>query len=232
MRLSCEGVTIRRGQFSLQTDATFSPGTHLITGKVGSGKSTFSLAATGLLSPTSGAFTREGISTCMVTFASADSQATALTVGGEVTSWGLHLHDLPSGSGFDGKADLDLAELSAGERKRLQLACALAKPYDLLVLDEPYAGLDCRVKRQVAAWIRDGGSGIVLLFTHETRALPPITALHEIRDGALITLGALPAALALWRLAPPHIRWLLAKGAVPKNLDPESIREVAWTIHV
>jgi ABC-2 type transport system ATP-binding protein len=48
-----------------------------------------------------------------------------------------------------------MASLSKGERKRLLLALGLLTSYDLLLLDEPFDGLDLRQTREVMALLRD-----------------------------------------------------------------------------
>jgi ABC-type multidrug transport system ATPase subunit len=48
-----------------------------------------------------------------------------------------------------------LSSLSKGERKRLLLALGLLTPHELLLLDEPFDGLDLRQTRDVMALLRD-----------------------------------------------------------------------------
>jgi ABC-2 type transport system ATP-binding protein len=47
-----------------------------------------------------------------------------------------------------------MASLSKGERKRLLLALGLLTSYDLLLLDEPFDGLDLRQTRDVMALLK------------------------------------------------------------------------------
>jgi ABC-type multidrug transport system ATPase subunit len=48
-----------------------------------------------------------------------------------------------------------LGQLSKGQRKRVLLAAALASPHALLLLDEPFDGLDLRHAREVSQYFRD-----------------------------------------------------------------------------
>jgi ABC-2 type transport system ATP-binding protein len=48
-----------------------------------------------------------------------------------------------------------MSSLSKGERKRLLLALGLLTPHDLLLLDEPFDGLDLRQTRDVMTLLRD-----------------------------------------------------------------------------
>lgn len=57
---------------------------------------------------------------------------------------------------------------SGGMRRRLALARALLAPFDVLVLDEPFTGLDEENRRRAMDCIRQAAEGrCVLLVTHE-----------------------------------------------------------------
>ena len=61
-----------------------------------------------------------------------------------------------------------VSEYSGGMRRRVALARALAVPSDLLVLDEPFTGLDRETRDRCAAAIRRRCAGkVVLLATHD-----------------------------------------------------------------
>jgi heme ABC exporter ATP-binding subunit CcmA len=72
--------------------------------------------------------------------------------------------------GLDGRlAGVQVLRLSAGQRRRLAVACLLARDADLWLLDEPHAGLDSAGRDVLDALIRqraDAG-GTVLLASHE-----------------------------------------------------------------
>jgi len=59
-------------------------------------------------------------------------------------------------------------ELSGGMKRRVALVRALLATYDLLVLDEPFKGLDELTKQQVIAYTRERTEGkMVILVTHD-----------------------------------------------------------------
>ncbi|KQY43958.1 ATP-binding cassette domain-containing protein [Cellulomonas sp. Root137] len=71
-----------------------------------------------------------------------------------------------------GLDDPDLAkpvrDLSGGQRRRVAIVRAVLAEADLLVLDEPFTGLDALGKVQVMAWVRDRCAGqTTLLITHD-----------------------------------------------------------------
>lgn len=75
--------------------------------------------------------------------------------------------------------------LSTGMRQRLSLARALLHRPSVLMLDEPYAGLDERgavvLDAVLDAWV---GRGTVVMVTHEPwRALDHATSVLELKDG-------------------------------------------------
>lgn len=62
-----------------------------------------------------------------------------------------------------------VAEYSGGMRRRLALARALLAPFDVLLLDEPFTGLDQENRARALAAIREtAGVRPVLLVTHDT----------------------------------------------------------------
>lgn len=69
-----------------------------------------------------------------------------------------------------------MRELSKGQRKRALLAIGLLTPHPILLLDEPFDGLDLRQTRQVAALLRSVAAGGRTLFL----------SIHQISDAARV----------------------------------------------
>ncbi|WP_421733703.1 ATP-binding cassette domain-containing protein [Cellulomonas sp.] len=59
-------------------------------------------------------------------------------------------------------------DLSGGQRRRVAIVRAVMAEADLLVLDEPFTGLDTLGKVQVMTWVRERSAGqTTLLITHD-----------------------------------------------------------------
>ena len=113
-------------------------------------------------------------------------------------------------------------QLSGGLRRRALIAMALAGEPEVLLADEPTAGLDATVARTVAGLLdalRRELGGVVLI-THD---LPLAAALADrvlvLRDGELIEEGAADDVVA--RPRHPHTARLLA--AIPQLRDPAPV---------
>lgn len=84
--------------------------------------------------------------------------------------------------------------LSEGERKRVQIARALMPNPELLVLDEPAAGLDIAAREQLTRSLSDyisaADSPNTILVTHHVEEIPP-AATHALllRNGSTIAAG-------------------------------------------
>ena len=71
--------------------------------------------------------------------------------------------------GLERRAGVQVARLSAGQRRRVALACVIARDAELWLLDEPHAGLDAANRDVVDELIREraASGGTVVLASHE-----------------------------------------------------------------
>jgi ABC-type multidrug transport system fused ATPase/permease subunit len=137
----------------------------LIVGANGSGKSTLAHLASGLLQPTLGVTTTlplERISAVVLPydFVPGTVRENLGFVGPEGVQ---RLDELAQTLGVTESLDKDPSELSAGQRKRLEILMALLKSADLYILDEPLAGIDVESKRRVMEAILTATEGRTLL---------------------------------------------------------------------
>jgi iron complex transport system ATP-binding protein len=95
---------------------------------------------------------------------------------------------------IDGLKDRTFGTLSEGERKRVQIARALMTDPELLLLDEPAAGLDLAGREQLvgrlAALAADPDAPTMVLVTHHVEEVPPgVTHALLLRNGLVVAAG-------------------------------------------
>jgi ABC-2 type transport system ATP-binding protein len=87
-----------------------------------------------------------------------------------VRGWCLPADELVEIFGLSARADASPLSLSSGQRQRLSLAAALARPSSLLLLDEPEASLDAGFRERLATLLHDeyaANGGAVVMATHD-----------------------------------------------------------------
>lgn len=99
-------------------------------------------------------------------------------------------------------ADRQIGQLSGGQRKRAFVARGIAQGGDILLLDEPFAGVDKRSEATIVRLLRElaASGSTVLVSTHDLHALPSLA------DEAVLLL-----------------RRVLFHGSVDEALTPENL---------
>ncbi len=102
--------------------------------------------------------------------------------------------------GIDHLADRTFGTLSEGERKRAQIARALMTDPELLLLDEPAAGLDLGAREALVATLdglaADPAAPAMVLVTHHVEEIPAaMTHALLLREGRVVASGPVEQTL-------------------------------------
>ena len=97
-------------------------------------------------------------------------------------------------------ADRTFGTLSEGERKRVQIARALMTDPELMLMDEPAAGLDLtgreQLVRSLSAIATAVGAPAMVLVTHHVEEIPPgFTHALLLKQGRVVAAGPMDEAL-------------------------------------
>ncbi|MDX3193959.1 ABC transporter ATP-binding protein [Streptomyces sp. MN03-5084-2B] len=197
------GVSKRYGRGPLvvhDIDVEIGPGTPLVVhGVNGSGKSTLLRLIAGCVAPTHGRVDGRPRTVGYVP----DRFPAHLRMPAE--AYLRHLQRVRPGSprgtnpvpllsalGFRGGLDTPMNRLSKGNAQKVGLSQALSSGAPLLVLDEPWSGLDTDARPALTATVaRLAANGTTVVLTDHTRTaetLPEHQVLH-LRDGRLTTAG-------------------------------------------
>ena len=102
--------------------------------------------------------------------------------------------------GVSQNKDQKFGSMSEGERKRIQIARALMPDPELLILDEPAAGLDLGAREDLLTRLSglalDAAAPTSLLVTHHVEEIPSGTT-HALllRDGGVVAAGPINEVL-------------------------------------
>ena len=118
------------------------------------------------------------------------------------------------------------ATLSEGERKRVQIARALMPDPEMLLLDEPAAGLDLGGRedllRRLSQLARDPKAPMMVLVTHHVEEVPDgFTHAMLLRRGAVLAAGPIPDVFTA--------RNLSRCFGVPLEIEYRQSRWTAWS---
>jgi ABC-2 type transport system ATP-binding protein len=121
--------------------------------------------------------------------------------------------------GLTGVARTRVRRLSGGERQRLALALALVGDPEVLLLDEPTAGMDPEARRATRALIADlrASGRAILVTTHDLADVERLADRVAILHGGRIVADGTPAEIAAG--AAPRLRFRLARALEPAELE-------------
>lgn len=192
----------------------------MLVGANGAGKSTLLGTCAGLLEPTGGRVTVLGAAVGSVparrsTSYIPDTPAlyddlsvwehleyiTALYDRDEAGDWQRRADGLLKLFELDGRADELVTGFSRGLKQKAALVIGLVRPFDLLLVDEPYLGLDAPAQAAVTDQlgdIADAGQA-VLVATHQPTLAARATRCIGLRDGEVVYDGE-PDVNDIWTL--------------------------------
>ncbi|MFC7488811.1 ABC transporter ATP-binding protein [Knoellia sp. CPCC 206453] len=122
--------------------------------------------------------------------------------------------------------DRTYGTLSEGERKRVQIARALMTDPELMLLDEPAAGLDLGGREDLVARLGviagDVTAPALILVTHHVEEIPPhFTDVLLLREGRVVAQGPIEITLTAENLS--------ATFGLPLQLEKRGSRYAAWS---
>ena len=152
--------------------ASFGSGIHGISAPSGAGKTTLLRIVAGLEKPDSGTVSGAG----RVSFSFQEARLMPW-LGAEKNAAIAeerpgYAKEILKMLGLSDEYDTPARSLSGGMQMRVSLARALAAPFDTLLLDEPFSGLDAESTDMAMSAVRElCGGRCVLLVTHSSRTL-------------------------------------------------------------
>ena len=91
--------------------------------------------------------------------------------------------------GIAERADDLPSRFSRGLKQKAGIALAFIRPFDVLLVDEPFVGLDATGKDALLALLDDIGDATAIVATHELGFVARVDRLIALRDGRLIYDG-------------------------------------------
>ena len=229
-RLSCEGLCADRGRREVVHEVSLELRAGEIVallGPNGAGKSTLLDALAGAIPASAGRVRRRGRVAIALQSPDLASRSVRATVSVALAWWGVpraerapRAREALRGLGAEHLAGRPASTLSGGERRRVHLARALAVAPDVLLLDEPFAGLDAETR---ASLLEDAVSALrsperaTLVVVHDrAEAWALADRLLILLDGRIVAEGP-PRALLEHPPAPDVARFLGFDGELRRD---------------
>ena len=219
--------------------ATFKSGINLLIGPTTAGKTTLMRIIAGLVKPTTGTVTLDGVDITKIPVQQRSVSFVyqqfinypSLSVFDNIASPLLAAKKKPAKEVVAARVEemaklLGLSpflkrkpsELSGGQQQRVAIARALARPADIVLLDEPLANLDYKLREQLRAELQsifsDEKSIVIYSTAEPSEALEFATDTFVMDEGRLIQTGK---ALDIYQ-APKTVAAAIAMADPPINL--------------
>lgn len=150
---------------------SFSEGWTGLLGDNGCGKTTLAKIACGLIAPDAGSVSPNLV--CL--YCAQEAEAAPEALYDFASDYGREARALRDALGLEDDMAWRYDALSFGERKKLQVACALWQRPDVLVLDEPTNHIDHDARERIAALLKRF-RGIGILISHDRELLDEVAA--------------------------------------------------------
>ncbi|MFC4114987.1 ABC transporter ATP-binding protein [Nonomuraea zeae] len=247
MTLILDGVSVRqRGETWLDDiRLELSNGMTTLVGPMTAGKTTLMRVAAGLLPPDSGRVVVDGKDVTAIpvrkrsvafvyqqfinypSLSVYENIASPLRLDPAFHREGIdrRVREVAELMGISGLLDRRPAELSGGQQQRTAIARALARPVDVLLLDEPLANLDFKLREQLRADLKTmfaGSRGVVLYSTADpNEALTFAAPTVVLGEGRIQSVGDAADMYA----RPPSLAVAATLSDPPLNLLPGVVRD-------
>jgi len=201
--LRCEHLTVQRGKRAVVKDVSVELRAGEIVallGPNGTGKSTLLDALAGALPPAEGQIERHGRVGIALQSPDLARRSVFANVMLALAWWGVpraeraeRAREALRAIGADHLAARPAAALSGGERRRVHLARAIAVQADVLLLDEPFAGLDAEVRANLLedalSALRSSTRATLVVVHDRAEAWALADRLLILLDGRLVASG-------------------------------------------
>jgi len=161
-----DGKTVLR-----DVSMTFGEGITCIMGSSGAGKTTLVNIIAGILPPDSGEIS--GMAGKNIAMVFQEDRLlpweTALANVTFIRNDRIRAAELLTAAGLADSMHKKAAELSGGMKRRVCLCRALIAEHDVLILDEPFKGLDDEIKPAIMQMVKDNPAPITICITHDAR---------------------------------------------------------------
>jgi ABC-type sulfate/molybdate transport systems ATPase subunit len=202
--LGADGLSVRREKREVVHDVTLELRRGelvALLGPNGAGKSTLLDALAGALEPAAGSVTRHGRVAVALQAPDLARRSVLANVMLALAWWGVPKGERPSRAraalralSAEDLAGRSAATLSGGERRRVHLARVLAVAPDVLLLDEPFAGLDAETRGNLltdaVSALRSDSRATLVVVHDRAEAWALADRLLVMIDGRLVADGA------------------------------------------